>query len=68
MKKLMIFFQTIDKIITIEHQADDVNRKVNVAIMNESNNFKQLHVLSEISRNVEDVTGLGCANCCRSSK
>ena len=50
------FLQTIDKIITIEHQADDVNRKVNVAIMNESNNFKQLHVLSEISRNVEDVT------------
>ena len=50
------FLQTIDKIITIEHQADDVNRKVNVAIMNESSNFKQLHVLSEISRNVEDVT------------
>ena len=50
------FLQTIDKIITIEHQADDVNRKVNVAIMNESNNFKQLHVLSEISMNVEDVT------------
>ena len=50
------FLQTIDKIITIEHQADDVNRKVKAAIMNDSNNFKQLHVLSEISKNIEDVT------------
>ena len=50
------FLQTIDKIITIEHQADDVNRKVKATIMNDSNNFKQLHVLSEISKNIEDVT------------
>ena len=50
------FLQTIDKIITIEHQADDLNRKVKAAIMNDSKNFKQLHVLSEISKNIEDVT------------
>ena len=50
------FLQTIDKIITIEHQADDVNRKVKAAILNDSNNFKQLHILTEISENIEDVT------------
>ena len=50
------FLKTIDKIITIEHQADDVNRKVMAAILNDSNNFKQLHVLTEISENIEDVT------------
>ena len=50
------FLQTIDKIITIEHQADDVNREVKAAIMSDSNNFKQLHILSEISKNIEDVT------------
>ena len=50
------FLQAIDKIITIEHQADDVNRKVKAAIMNDSNNFKQLYILSEISKNIEDVT------------
>ncbi len=50
------FLETIDKIITLEHQADDVTRKVNAAIMNESNNFKQLHILSEISKNIEEGT------------
>ncbi|MGB9168832.1 MAG: hypothetical protein WCB31_07895 [Nitrososphaeraceae archaeon] len=50
------FLQTIDKIITIEHQADDVIRQVKAAIMSDSNNFKQLHVLSEISKNIEEVT------------
>ena len=50
------FLQTVDKIITIEHQADDVHREVKTAIMNDSNNFKQLHILSEISKNIEDVT------------
>jgi uncharacterized protein Yka (UPF0111/DUF47 family) len=50
------FLQTIDKIITIEHQADDVNRSVKAAILNDSNNFKQLHILDEISNNIEEVT------------
>ena len=50
------FLRTVDKIITIEHQADDVNRKVKAAIMNDSNNFRQLHALTEISENIEDVT------------
>ncbi|HEY7082716.1 MAG TPA: DUF47 family protein [Nitrososphaeraceae archaeon] len=50
------FIQTIDKIITIEHQADDVNRTVRAAIFKDSNNFKQLHILAEISNNIEDVT------------
>ncbi|MGG6459943.1 MAG: DUF47 family protein, partial [Candidatus Eiseniibacteriota bacterium] len=50
------FIQTIDKIITIEHQADDVNRIVRAAILKDSNNFKQLHILAEISNNIEDVT------------
>jgi uncharacterized protein Yka (UPF0111/DUF47 family) len=50
------FLQTIDKIITIEHQADDVNRSVKAAILNGSNNFKQLHILDEISKNIEEVT------------
>jgi uncharacterized protein Yka (UPF0111/DUF47 family) len=50
------FLRTVDKIITIEHQADDVNRKVKAAIMNDSNNFRQLQALTEISENIEDVT------------
>lgn len=50
------FIQTIDKIITIEHQADDVNRIVRAAILKDSNNFKQLHILAEISNNIENVT------------
>jgi uncharacterized protein Yka (UPF0111/DUF47 family) len=50
------FLQTIDKITRIEHQADDVNRIVKTAILRDSNNFKQLYILAEVSKNIEDVT------------
>jgi uncharacterized protein Yka (UPF0111/DUF47 family) len=50
------FLQTIDEITKIEHQADDVNRIVKATILRDSNNFKQLHILAEVSKNIEDVT------------
>lgn len=49
------FLQSIDKIITIEHRADEANRIVRIAIMREATDFKELHLFSEISKNIEDA-------------
>jgi uncharacterized protein Yka (UPF0111/DUF47 family) len=48
------FLHSIDGIITIEHQADEVNRSLRVAIMQEAADFRELHLFSQISQNIED--------------
>ncbi|MDE1769796.1 MAG: hypothetical protein KGI28_04495 [Thaumarchaeota archaeon] len=48
------FLHAIDGIITIEHQADEASRSLRVVIMQESIDFKELHLFSQISQNMED--------------
>ena len=48
------FLHSIDSIITIEHQADEANRSLRVVIMQEAVDFRELHLFSQISQNIED--------------
>lgn len=50
------FLRAVDRIITIEHNADDLNRTVSSSIMKNSSNFKQLHILDKISDLIESAT------------
>jgi uncharacterized protein Yka (UPF0111/DUF47 family) len=49
------FLEAIDKIITIERQTDDWNRKVKASLMKEATDYKQLHIFSETARNLEQA-------------
>jgi len=49
------FLEAIDRIITIEHNTDDANRKVKASLMKWASDFKQLHLFSEIAKNLEEA-------------
>jgi uncharacterized protein Yka (UPF0111/DUF47 family) len=49
------FLEAIDRIITIEHNTDDANRKVKASLMRWATDFKQLHLFSDIAKNLEEA-------------
>jgi uncharacterized protein Yka (UPF0111/DUF47 family) len=49
------FLEAIDKIITIEQMTDVSNRRVKAGIMKHATDFKQLHIFSEVAKNLEQA-------------
>jgi uncharacterized protein Yka (UPF0111/DUF47 family) len=47
------FLAAVDMTAIIEHQADDIYRRVKAALVNEARDFRQLHLFGEISAKLE---------------
>ncbi len=50
------FLQAVDNIFTLEHRSDDALRNAKVIIMKETKDHKQIHILSEITNNIETAS------------
>jgi uncharacterized protein Yka (UPF0111/DUF47 family) len=50
------FLEAIDKTIAIEHDVDEINRRVEEALVNKVEDFRQFHIFSETARNIERAT------------
>ena len=50
------FLEAIDKIIAIEHDVGEINRRVEEALVNKVEDFRQFHIFSETARNIERAT------------
>ncbi len=50
------FLQSIDRIITLEHEMDEVNRTLIELLVNRVKEFKQFYIFSEIAKNIEEAT------------
>jgi len=54
-EEMQDFLQAVDRLISIEHETDDVHRKVKAAMTKEAKDFKQLHLFSETAKNIEEA-------------
>ena len=54
-EEMQDFLQAVDRLMTIEHETDDVHRKVKAAMAKEAKDFKQLHLFSETAKNIEEA-------------
>lgn len=50
------FLEAIDKTIAIEHDVDEINRRVEEDLVNKVEDFRQFHIFSETARNIERAT------------
>jgi len=50
------FLQSVDRVTTLEHEADDSLRIITAALLKNTKNFKQLYLLSSIANKIEDAT------------
>jgi uncharacterized protein Yka (UPF0111/DUF47 family) len=50
------FLQSVDRVTTIEHEADDGLRVVTAALLKSSKDFRQIYLLSAIANKIEDAT------------
>jgi len=50
------FLQAVDNVFTLEHRSDDALRNAKVIIMKETKDHKQIHILSEITNNIENAS------------
>ncbi len=50
------FLEAVDNVFMLEHRADDALRNTKVIIMKETNDNKQIHILSEITNNIETAS------------
>lgn len=50
------FLQAVDNVFTLEHRSDDALRNAKVIIMKETKDHKQIHILSEITSNIETAS------------
>jgi len=50
------FLQAVDNVFTLEHRSDDALRNAKVIIMKETRDHKQIHILSEITKNIETAS------------
>lgn len=50
------FLQAVDNVFTLEHRSDDALRNAKVIIMRETRDHKQIHILSEITSNIETAS------------
>ena len=50
------FLLAIDKLLALEHQADDAERALTHAAVRHARNFRQLHLYSEIGGSMEAAT------------
>ena len=49
------FLQAVDRVITVEHQTDDVHRLAQGSILTFAGDFKQLHLFTAIALNLEEA-------------
>jgi uncharacterized protein Yka (UPF0111/DUF47 family) len=47
------FLEAVDRAVTIEHQTDDVEREVTYLLIRHAEDFRMLHLLSEIAHRLE---------------
>jgi uncharacterized protein Yka (UPF0111/DUF47 family) len=50
------FLRAIDRLMDLEHQADDAERALSYAAVQHARNFRQLHLFSEIGASLESAT------------
>jgi uncharacterized protein Yka (UPF0111/DUF47 family) len=50
---LQDFLEAVDRAVTVEHQTDDVEREVTSLLMRHAEDFRTLHLLSEIAHRLE---------------
>ncbi len=50
------FLRAVDKVLSLEHDADDCLRRVKEAMVLKSNDFKQLQLITDISKDIEEST------------
>ena len=50
------FLQAVDNVFIVEHRSDDALRNAKVIIMKETKDDKQIHILSEITNNIETAS------------
>jgi uncharacterized protein Yka (UPF0111/DUF47 family) len=49
------FLQAVDRLLALEHQADDAERALTYAVVQKARNFRQLHLYSEIGGSLESA-------------
>jgi hypothetical protein len=50
------FLEAVDMAIAIEHDVDEVDRRVEEALVTKIRDFRQFHILSETAKNIEGAT------------
>jgi len=50
------FLQAVDNVFTLEHHSDESLRKTKIIIMKETKDHRQIHILSEITNNIEEAS------------
>ena len=50
------FLEAVDKVMSLEHDADEANRQVKEALTAKATDFKQMQIISEISKDIEQST------------
>jgi uncharacterized protein Yka (UPF0111/DUF47 family) len=56
------FLVAIDRLVTIEHQSDDAERKAQTVLLDAASDFRELHLLSQIASGIE--TTIDCLGRC----
>lgn len=50
------FLVAVDRVLTLEHDADDADRQARAALITQAPDFRSLHVADAVSRAIEDAT------------
>jgi hypothetical protein len=50
------FLEAVDMAIAIEHDVDEVDRRIEEALVTKIKDFRQFHILSETAKNIEGAT------------
>jgi hypothetical protein len=50
------FLVAIDRVVSLEHEADSADRTARAALVSEAPDFRSLHVADRISETIEDAT------------
>jgi len=50
------FLQSVDEVVTVEHQTDDASRAAKARILASASDFRQMQVCNELSARIEEAT------------
>ena len=48
------FLVAVDRVITLEHESDEAERQALAAMLTKADNFRALHLLSQIAHGLEE--------------
>jgi hypothetical protein len=51
---LQEFLVAVDRVITLEHESDEMERRAKVVMLKAADNFRALHLLAQIARGLEE--------------